>query len=255
MQLKVLKVSFLDVGQGDAIFIETPSGRQVLVDAGPHTNVLRALGTVMPFYDREIDVVLVTHPDADHIGGFQELFRRFDINVVLDTGATNDTQVYTSYRDAVVEEGASYVKARRGQVIDFNDGTYIRVLFPDRELDEDIGNDGSVVVQVVYGETEVLLSGDAGQNIERLLVSLEGGMLASDILKAGHHGSKSSSASVFVTTVDPEISIISAECDSRYGHPHQEVMTLLSQISEQVLGTCEHGTITFISDGQSFRRK
>lgn len=251
----MLTVSFLDVGQGDAIFIESPSGHQLLVDAGPGISVLRELGSVMGSTDRTVDVVVATHPDADHIGGFPEIFKRYEVSAVIDNGAFHDTNLYEQYNASIEKEHAQYIQARRGQVIDFGDGAYVRVLFPDRELGAESGNDGSVVLQVVYGETEVLLSGDAGKSVESHMVVLENKLLQSDVLKVGHHGSRTSSLQTFVATVAPTFSIISAECNSRYGHPHPETMEILKELSKEILTTCEEGTISFVSDGARFVRK
>jgi competence protein ComEC len=239
-----LEVHFLSVGQGDAVFIEAPGGQQVLVDAGPDTTVLRELAKVMPFWDRSIDMVVATHPDMDHIGGFPEIFQRFDVGTVLDNGASADSGVYEAYVYERDREGADIVTVRAGQVISLGE-VYIEVLFPGNNA-EDIKdrNDSSVVLRVVYGENEVLLTGDASKKIERFLVAKYGDSLQSDILKLGHHGSKTSTDKIFLETVSPEVVVISAGEGNRYGHPHEDVMDTVRAFGAEILST-QDGVISF----------
>jgi len=246
-----LTVSFLDVGQGDAIFIESPSGVQVLVDGGPGRSVLRRLGRSMGFFDRNLDVVIATHPDADHIGGLPDVLERYDVSFILDPGVVHDTGFYDEFvRRAREEDNAEYITARRGQVINLGDGAYLRILFPDRDVRGVETNDGSIVAQLVYGETKVLLSGDAPKSLERYVTFLDGVSLHSDVLKAGHHGSHTSSDEMFVGFVSPKYAVFSRGCDNRYGHPHAEVLETLDRFEIETLDTCKLGTITFESDGE-----
>jgi competence protein ComEC len=249
-----LKVAFLDIGQGDAIFIETPSRKQMLVDGGPNKSVVRELSRVMPFFDRSIDVVINTHPDRDHIGGLPEVLKRYSVSRVLDPGVTSDSGTYGYYRQLIEQNpNIEYESARRGQIIDFGDGAYAQILFPDRDMDG-VSNDNnaSVIVHVVYASTSVMLTGDAPKKIEEYLITLEGADLKSDILKAGHHGSRTSSSDSFVRAVSPKWVVISAGKDNSYNHPHKEVMELFASSSIEVLGTYDLGTIIFESDGKTF---
>lgn len=248
-----LTVAFLDVGQGDAIFIESPSGKQMLIDGGPDKSVVRELSRVMPFYDRTIDVVINTHPDRDHIGGLPEVLRRYRVAQVFDPGVESDSGTYGYYRQLIESKDIEYIAARRGQIIDFGDGTYAEILFPDRDLNG-ISNDNnaSVVARVVYASTSVMLTGDAPKSVEQYLAALGGDALDSDILKAGHHGSRTSSGELFVVAVSPVWAIISAGKDNSYNHPHEEVLQIFASSSVAVLGTYDLGTIIFESDGKEF---
>lgn len=251
MPEKKLTVAFLDIGQGDSIFIQSPTGRQVLIDGGIDRDVLAQLASVMPFFDRSIDVVIATHPDKDHIGGLPYVFEQYDIDVVLDPGLEADTEGYAFYSDMRArEKEVVYHEARRGQVIDLGGGAYLRILYPDKDMDgaEDT-NSASIVAQLVYGETEVMLTGDAPDETENYLVSIDI-HLTSDILKAGHHGSKTSTSQVFLDAVDPDYAIISAGKDNSYGHPHKEVVGRLVAASTTILATFEEGAIAFESDGK-----
>jgi len=249
---KLLTVSFLNVGQGDAIFIEAPGGNQVLVDSGPGKSILRELGHVMPFYDRSIDIILSTHPDKDHIGGFPAVLDRYDVSYVLKTSAESDTGIFHALEEKIkAEEGAQTVSTRRGQVISIGGGAYLKILFPSHDVSAVSSNDASVVLQVVYGDTSFILTGDAPQKIEEYLVSIDGENLKSDVLKAGHHGSKTSSSAAFLSLVSAPFSIISAGENNSYGHPHEEVLMRLSQNKSKILYTYEKSPVTFISDGET----
>lgn len=244
-----LTVSFLDVGQGDAIFIQSPSGAQVLIDGGPDRSVLRELARVMPWWDKTIDVVLATHPDADHVSGLVDVLERYRVSYILEPGVKGDTPQAESLLKAVANEDAVYTLARRGQVIDIGGGAHLEILFPDRDVSGMETNTASIVARAVYGETSFMLTGDAPDSIEKYLVQLDGKKLQSTVLKAGHHGSKTSSSLFFVGFVDPEYAVFSRGCDNTYGHPHQEVVELYNRFQIKKLDTCADGRVIFVSDG------
>lgn len=251
----VLTVSFLDVGQGDAIFIESPSGRQTLIDGGRDRSVLRELGEVMPWGDRTIDIVIPTHPDADHIGGLIDVLARYEVNTVIESSVEGDTDLWRALETAIEEERAKKITALRGQIIDLGDGAYIEILFPDRKVPRIETNMGSVVARLVYGDTAFMLTGDAPIAIEKFLLALDGAHLKSDVLKAGHHGSRTSSSEAFVQVVNPDFAVFSRGCGNSYGHPHEEVIALFQGEGIPTLDTCENGRITFVSDGVAVRQQ
>lgn len=251
----ILTVSFLDVGQGDSIFIDAPSGRQVLIDGGANSSVVRELSRVMPWYDRSIDLVIPTHPDADHIGGLIDVLGRYSVGAVLQSSVRGDTATWSMLEKSIrSEEGAQMINARRGQIVDLGGGTYLEVLFPDRDVPNIETNTGCVVTRLVYGATSFMLPCDAPQAIEKYLVALSDDLHA-DVLKAGHHGSKTSSAPVFVGAVDPKWALYSRGCDNKYGHPSEETIETFAQFNIDTLDTCKEGTIAFRSDGETVRRK
>jgi competence protein ComEC len=252
-----LTVSFLDVGQGDSVFIEAPNGNQLLIDGGRNDFVVSELSGALDFGDKIIDVVLSTHPDGDHIGGLPEIFDRFDILNYVDNGAKGDTGTYISLSDRVLSESSRYIKAERGLsiVLDKEKNIYFQVLAPDKNFTFSDTNDMSVVGKLVYGESSFMLTGDASKAVENILVYSDPDLLDSDILKAGHHGSKTSSGLLFLEKVSPEISIISASQDNTYGHPHVSVLENIKKVNSEILETSKEGTITFQSDGVNIWRK
>lgn len=250
-----LTVKMLDIGQGDAIFIESPTGNQVLVDGGPGGVVLRELGRAIPFYDRSIDLLIVSNPDQDHFAGFIPILRSMKVAAVMEPGTVGASALYPALE---AEESRSHVKrilARRGQVFDLGGGAALEILFPDRDPAGMATNDGSVVARLTYGKTSVMLTGDAPQDIEHYLVSLDGRNLKSDVLKVGHHGSRTSTSAEFVGAVDPTYALISDGVGNKYGHPHKETLETLSQFGVETHRTDLEGAITLVSDGETFRIK
>jgi len=247
-----MKVYFLNVGQGDAIFIEAPNGKQVLIDGGRDTSVVNELGRVMGFFDREIDLIIATHSDQDHIGGLPAVFEKYKVVNFLDSFTESETSTYEALMNLSLVEGSDNKIGLRGQrvILDRQKGVYLLILAPQPD-DFEIGdvNDLSVVVKLVYGDTSFLLTGDAGKMVEAGLFASDGDILKSSVLKAGHHGSRTSSASFFVKAVDPNCAVISAGKDNSYGHPHKEVLDVFEEQGVKIINTAEEGTIKFISNG------
>lgn len=257
---EVLTIAFLDVGQGDSIYIESPTGVQVLVDAGKDAAVLRALGKVLPPFDRSIDMVIATHPDGDHVGGFPEILRRFDVDAVVYQEMHHDAPAADAFEQALIawrlrRDGRVGWEPHRGDVYDLGGGVYLTILFPDRKEENGDTNDASIVALVQYGDTRVLLTGDAPAHVEEYLASIDADALDVAILKLGHHGSNTSSSASFLAQTSPEVAIISRGCDNQYGHPHRDVTERLAHFSIPALDTCDEGTIRFVSDGKVFQRK
>ncbi len=254
-----LKITFLDVGQGDAIFIESPSGVQALIDGGPSgSRVLRELSKVMPFYDKSINMIVMTHPDADHVSGLIDVLKRYKVDNILRSGITHNTPAIDALiKEIEIEKTKSLGKeifARRGQVFDLGQGdtgrVELHVLFPDRDVNDVESNTGSIVARLVYGDTSVMLTGDSPKSIERYLVNLDGKALHSDILKLGHHGSKTSTTESFLGYVNPQWAIVSAGKDNSYGHPHKSVVDTVERFGIKIKNTAESGSISFESDGR-----
>jgi competence protein ComEC len=249
-----LTVSFLNVGQGDAIFIDAPSGRQVLIDGGPDGSVLRKLSDVMPWWDRSLDVVIATHPDQDHIAGLIDVLERYQVDYIIRSsveGTTTASSVLNGLVEGDAKRGAHILPALRGEVIELGDGAYLQILSPDRSVPNVDTNVGCVVARLVYGATSFMFSCDAPQAVENYLVYLDGNGLRSNVLKAGHHGSKNSSSPLFVGSVSPEYAVYSRGCDNKYGFPSPETVATFAKFDIPTLDTCEKGTVTFVSDGET----
>lgn len=246
-----LRVSFLDVGQGDAILIQTPSGHDMLIDGGPSDGVLSRLDDRMSYFDRDIDVVIATHDDADHITGLIPVLKKYDVDHVLRSPVHSETDLASVFASStLVEEDVVVHVGTKGDVIDFGDGVMVYVLYPASSFySTKDTNDASVSVLLKYGERTFLLAGDLSTKHELKLIGDHVPKHVT-VFKAGHHGSKTSSGVQLLTYIKPEYAVISAGKDNKYGHPHVETLDRLSTYAKETLSTIDRGTITFISDGR-----
>jgi competence protein ComEC len=245
-----LHVAFLDVGQGDAIFITTPSGRQILIDGGPGpSDVLWGMGRHMPFWDRSLDVVVNTHPDADHLAGLPEVLGRYQVGQILLPDVENDTPLYAAWQEAMAAEGASVTQAQAGMRLSLEDGVQVEVLHPGAVPASERFNDHSVVLRVTLGEISFLLPGDIEAGVEQGLVARNPSLVAT-VLKAPHHGGDTSSSRAFLKAVDPQVAVISVGADNRFGHPAPQVLARYAEQGVPALRTDELGTVEFVTDGE-----
>lgn len=245
-----LKVAFLDVGQGDATFIESPDGNQILIDGGPNKKILQELGNILPFYDRNIDLIIATHPDQDHIGGLVDVVKNYEVGAILISGNECSTAVCEEFEKNIKEKGVKEIVAQKGMVINMGSGAFAQILYPDKDVSKVDSNESSIVTKIVYKDYSFLVTGDAPKNIEQHLVSIYGNDLKSNVLKIGHHGSKTSTSENFLGYVAPEKAIISVGAKNRYGHPTQEVLDMFSNLEIPIERTDQKGNIIFKTDGE-----
>lgn len=245
------RIVFLSVGQGDAILI-SQGMNQVVIDGGRDgRRLLPRLGRHVPFYDRTIETLIPSHPDADHIGGLSALLERYRVETVFDTGARTDTKsAFLFYRD-LEQEGARTVPALRGTALTLPRGGKLSVLYPYGPLPADMPetNEGSVVARFEFGETSFLLTGDLPDE-ERFIPDLA----PADVLKAAHHGSQYSTSDALLDQVRPQEAIISVG-ENSYGHPHASVLTRLLAHGVAIHRTDTEGDIVYTCRGDRCQRE
>lgn len=252
-----LKVYFLDVGQGDSAFIETPQSHQILIDGGPDSTIIEKLQNIMPSQDKTIDLVILTHPEKDHMQGLIEVLQRYKIEYILWTGVLRQTPEYQKWIEVLNKEKAEGAKI----IIAFSQKsikagtTSIDILYPfenlsGKELKD--SNDSSVVFRLIFGKSEFLFTGDISSKAEESLLDSKAGLQA-DVLKIPHHGSKYSTSDNFLETVNPAVSVISAGKENSYGHPTPEVLQKLEKFGIKVLRTDTDGDIEIVSDGNNIK--
>jgi len=252
----LLKVSFLDVGQGDAIFVETPSGFQMLVDGGPDNSVLRRLGSRMLFYDRSIDVVLLTHPHADHVAGLVEVLKRYRVQTLVLTEVSYDTAVFEKFLNLAQEKNIKIIYAHAGQRFRLGGDYFFDVYLPQGSLaGKSFGdlNEASIVGRLTYGDVDFLLTGDAGKPEEAVMLQ-SGNPLQSEVLKLGHHGSRFSTGETFLRAVAPSYATASMGEGNSYGHPHAETLALLERFGIPLFRTDQGHDINLATDGKTLYR-
>jgi len=252
-KMNPLEVSFLDVGQGDAILINYLHQYQVLIDSGSNgKKVLTELSKVMPFMDNKIEVIIVTHPDRDHFAGFIDVLKKYDVGLILDNGQDFNDEIWQEFQRLIVEKNIKKKVITEGSNMQIaGQNKYERVSFeffnPDKIIiDKKEKNDSSIVARMDYGENSFLFTGDAGFDAEMNMI-FDKENLDVDFLKVGHHGSKYSSSNFFLARVTPAWAIISVG-ENKYGHPTEEALNRLQEIGSKILRTDESGTIVVQCD-------
>ena len=245
VETRPLQVVFLDVGQGDSILIQKGT-QQILIDGGPNGKTeLAELGKYLPYFDREIELVIATHPDRDHIAGLVDVAKNYKIDKVIATGAEKDTAVFKEWKDIREYNRIETLEALRGDEVDFG-GTKMRIIFPEGPVDPAAGdaNNQSVVARIDYGDNSFLFTGDIESPAEKEILA-GGENVDVDFLKIAHHGSKYSSSAEFLDATSPGTAIISVGANNSYGHPAGETLEKLNSKNINILRTDEMGDINF----------
>lgn len=241
-----LRLDVLNVGQGDAILLSL-NGQRILIDGGPDATVLEELGEVLPFWEHELDLVVLTHPHEDHVAGLVPVLQRFQVDAVLLSAPEYPNEAYSAFLAEVQQQSIFIHSADSSEDFTF-DGLELDVLYPFESVAgavfENVNN-ASVVIRAVYGEHEILLMGDAEQEVEAELLAA-GVNLNADLLKGGHHGSRTSSTWEFLQAVGAEVMIISSGTGNDYGHPHEETLEKAEDLGIQVRRTDVEGRITLL---------
>ena len=256
---RYLKVDVLDIGQGDSIFIETPGARRILIDGGPGSAVLGKLATRLPFWEKSLDVVILTHPDADHLNGLLSVLQKYKVNYIIWTGITRDGGGYQKWLELLEKkqkQGSKIVIADSNMKIHVGN-VFIDTLNPGGNLQGKFfakANDTGIVSHLTYGKNTFLFTADVSSKAEQEMVDAKAN-LASDILKVPHHGSKYSSSEAFLRAVHPKVAVISVGAKNTYGHPTGEVLQRLQKFGIKVLRTDQDGDVEILSDGENFNIK
>jgi competence protein ComEC len=254
-QKQSLEIVFIDVGQGDATLITTPAGTQILIDGGKYRNLGSRLSRHMGVFDRSIDVVVATHPDTDHTGGLVPVSQEYDIDLFASSPLTEGASASRELLANIERYNIEHQILSAGDVIHLDSNIALEALSPPPTLVSSDANEHSLVFRLVYGDVKVMLMGDASVYNEFDILNFFPENLDADILKVGHHGSKTSTAENFVEAVDPDYAIVSAGCDNNFGHPHVSVLETLAKYRVEVFDTCTDGDIVFESDGFAWEIK
>ncbi len=251
-QNKYLEASFFDVGQGDAAFIQAPNGIQILIDGGPDSGILEKMGQTMPFYDRDIDWIVLSHPDRDHLAGLLAVLKNYRVHNILWSGIPKKTAESDKWLDMIAKEGSKIVMARAGNLVELgqNPRFALEILAPGESAAKtaDDSNEASVVVRVIFGGRYFVFTGDAADGEERVIAASNPNLRA-DVLKIAHHGSKYSANEGFFEDLLPAAAVISVGAANSYGHPSAEVLEMLAKYDIKILRTDQNGDILFRTDG------
>ena len=243
-----LKVHFIDVGQGDSILIQAPNGKTMLIDGGVKSAGNKLVTYIQSLGIKKLDFVVASHPDADHIGGLIAVLNAMPVGEFINSGKEHTTETYTQLLKLVLEKNIQYTEPTSGDLIELDPQLKTQVLHVDATTSNN--NDASIVLKVTYNKVSFLLMADADTNIESQIASKYD--VSATILKAGHHGSNTSSSLTFLQKVKPEATILSYGKDNSYGHPHDEVVANLNAVGSKMYSTAESGTITVTTNGTNY---
>ncbi|MEW6105782.1 MAG: ComEC/Rec2 family competence protein [Bacillota bacterium] len=246
-----LAVHFIDVGQGDSILVQAPSGKTMLVDGGPVDASGRLVAYLKAQKVSRIDVLVATHPHADHIGGLIEVLRTFVVGLVVDSGKVHTTATYERFLTLIDQKNIRFRLGRAGDSIDLGPGLDVRILHPSEPLPESM-NDCSVVIRLQYGKVGFLFTGDAEREAENAILQ-SGADVHATVLKVAHHGSRTSSNPWFLKAVEPAVAVILVGAGNSYGHPHRITLLNLAGYTDRVYRTDVDGDVVVITDGTTFR--
>lgn len=252
-----LHLVMCSVGQGDAIFLRTPGGADVLIDGGPDKSVLSCISSRMPFWDKTIEAIILTHPDADHITGAVDVIKRYNVSALFTQSNSSTTDIYKLFQMELAEKklSAKYVEA--GDKIKIDDKVTLDILSPASNQPDPAAkgnslNVYSVVVRLNYGNFSALFTGDAPASVMDRIAQGAGRV---NVLKVPHHGSKTGMSEGFLNVIKPEISLISVGVSNRYGHPSQISLNLLERHGVKAYRTDKNGEIEILSNGLTYSLK
>lgn len=246
---KSMSVHFIDVGQGDSILIVSPTGKTMLIDGGTKSAGEDVVSYLSNQNIHQLDYVVATHPDADHIGGLISVLNSITINNFIDSGKPHTSATYEEMLYAIHNKNIPYIVPKIGDEIKLDEEVAIKVLQADEHASDN--NEASIVLKAEYGEVSFLLMGDADIDMEKKIMATQD--VNATILKAGHHGSNTSSSLPFIQAVNPEAAILSYGQDNSYGHPHAEVINNLKKVNSKIYGTAESGTVVVKTDGHTYQ--
>lgn len=239
-----LKVHFLDVGQGDSIFIELPTNETILIDASIKDASNKIINYLREENVSKIDYVFATHPHSDHIGGMSAVIKAFDIGQIYMPKAVTTTKTYENLLLTIKDKNLKIKTAKAGNTIIDTDDLKLVVLAPNQDSYESLNN-YSIVLKLTYKEKSFLFMGDAETLSEKEIT----GDVQADVLKVGHHGSRTSTSQAFLNKVNPSYAVISVGLNNDYKHPHQEVIDRLEKKNIKIYRTDQNGDIIFTTDG------
>jgi competence protein ComEC len=253
---KQLKVYFLDVGQGDSEYIKTPDGADILIDGGPDDRVLSDLGKVMSFGDREINLVVLTHPHADHVTGLVDVLQRYKVDEIWESGAEYPSTIYDAWKTQIKNQNITDKFPIAGQEQDF-DGSQIKfkVLYPlssEKNKTIDNVNNASVVTELDFNKFSALFTGDLEITAQPQIYNE---LHAVTVLKVDHHGSNTGTNDKWLEILRPAVAVIEVGAKNTYGHPAPSTISLLKSYAVQIYRTDQNGTVEIDSDGTSYQVK
>ncbi|MBU0648314.1 hypothetical protein KJ855_03995 [Patescibacteria group bacterium] len=241
-------ITFFDIGQGDSFLIQTRHNTQILIDGGPDNTILSHLSDSIPFYDKTIELSILTHPHEDHLNGILYTNDYYRIEKTIFNKIPYDNSTFDSFKKEITNQNISFSPGQAGQRIIIDNQYYLDILYPFNNYNANDSldiNDQSIALKLTSPHASILFLADLSSDIEQKLIDKYGDLLDIDIIKIGHHGSKYSTSKLLLQTTTPDIAVISCGENNKYGHPHTETIDLLNQYHIKILRTDVEGNISF----------
>jgi len=250
---KILEVDFLDIGQGDSILIKTPNDQNILIDGGPDKTVIKRLSEELPWWDKTIDLMILTHPHDDHVGGLNDVINHYKVKKILYTGVVHNAPAYINWLNLIKDNNIPLIIISHQQTINLGEDCKLEIIYPFNDLsgkEVDNLNNSSIIVKLVYKNTSFLFTGDAEIEQEQELLKSNIDLLA-DVLKVCHHGANTSSSENFLQAVNPKIAVIQVGKDNKFNHPSRRVIKRMEKMKIKIFRNDLDGTVRLFSDGDS----
>lgn len=247
------EISFLDVGQGDSVLIKTEEGQNILIDGGPDKTVVKRLSENLAWWDRTIDLMILTHPHADHVSGLVHVLNRYKVKMILYTGVIHTAPEYLEWLQIIKDKNITLKIIDHPQRVNLDEKTNFEILYPDENFvgaQVDNLNNSSIVLKLNHGENSFFFAGDIEEKLEKELIDKKID-LSAKVFKANHHGSDKSNIDDFIRAVNPEIIVITVGDNNQFNHPNPKTLKRFERIKAKIYRTDQGGTIKVKSDGKN----
>ncbi|MCK5416563.1 MBL fold metallo-hydrolase [Candidatus Parcubacteria bacterium] len=250
-----LEVDFLDIGQGDSVLIQTTYGQNIIIDGGPDDSVLDELEKVLPWWDKKIDLMVLTHPHSDHVTGLIYVLDKYEIGKIMYTGVNHTAPGYLEWLEKIKNKNIEILLIDQQQKIELGKESFLEILYPNTSLlhkEIDNLNNTSVIVKLTHGETKFLFAGNAEKEIEKELLENKVDLNA-DVFKVSHHGSNDSNTEEFLKAISPKYAIIQVGKNNKFHHPHSRIIKRLERTGAKIFRNDVDGLVKVFSDGENIR--
>lgn len=248
---KLLNLIFINVGQGDAILIKSPSGKNILIDGGPDSDLTEKISKFIAYRNNKIDLIIITHPHRDHYYGLISVIKKYKTKKIIYSGVDVNLADYKYMKKIISDNSLELIGPKTGEKYEIDENVFFQIIYMPKTKTLENLNDASVSIKLTYKNFDAIFNGDASCEIENIILR-DNTNLKSEIFKASHHASKYSNCDNLLSAIKPELTVIQSGVDNKFGHPHQEAINRILKSGSKILRNDELGDIIIKSDGQTY---